>query len=377
MIIKTKDFQEVANKILLAVDVDKNVASLELLAFDRQLTLSVTNKEFYVSVSFGLAEPANMHAVVDASLFLSLVSGLTTDEFELTCDANKVMLKAGKSSYKLAQIFENDHLMDLPVIAIQNKTVEMKIPQEVLSGILGINGREVAKAKSLDVSELQKLYYVDETGCFTFTNCATLNSFRLDKPVKLLLSDRVVKLFKLFKGDVDFAMGQDEAGPGLIQTKVEFRTADTYLAALVTCDDILLKKVQGPCAAAKTLIGESYPLSLVVSANSMLAAISRIMMFTKNSVDKANMSFLPVKVDASPDSFAITDNFGNKEVVDVENGSAGEPYSFYINISDIKSAIEPCKNERVTINCGAKHAVVINHGNVSNLIPEVVKKDEA
>ena len=51
MIIKTKDFKEAANKILLAADLDTNAANLELVARNSSLYLNVTNKEYYVSVT--------------------------------------------------------------------------------------------------------------------------------------------------------------------------------------------------------------------------------------------------------------------------------------------------------------------------------------
>ena len=51
MIIKTKDFKEVATKILLAADLDTNAANLELVTRNSNLYLNVTNKEYYVAVN--------------------------------------------------------------------------------------------------------------------------------------------------------------------------------------------------------------------------------------------------------------------------------------------------------------------------------------
>ena len=52
MIIKTKDFKEAANKILLAANLDTNAANLELAVRNSSLYLNVTNKEYYVAVKF-------------------------------------------------------------------------------------------------------------------------------------------------------------------------------------------------------------------------------------------------------------------------------------------------------------------------------------
>ena len=74
MIIKTKEFLEAANKILLAAGLDQNAANLELVAKESSLYLNVTNKEFFVSVRFPLETEETFRVVVDASLFLSLVA---------------------------------------------------------------------------------------------------------------------------------------------------------------------------------------------------------------------------------------------------------------------------------------------------------------
>ena len=48
--IKTKDFQEVANKILFAADLDTNAANLEVIAKETTLFLNVTNGEYMLYV---------------------------------------------------------------------------------------------------------------------------------------------------------------------------------------------------------------------------------------------------------------------------------------------------------------------------------------
>ena len=42
---------------------------------------------------------------------------------------------------------------------------------------------------------IQRLYYMDERGAVTFTSGACINNFTLEKPVKILLNNKLVKLF--------------------------------------------------------------------------------------------------------------------------------------------------------------------------------------
>ena len=152
MILNTKQFQDAANKILLAVSADKtNTANVELEAKDNVLFLRTTNKEFYVGIRFDLQSEETFRAVVDANLFLNLISSITSEEFEIVVNDNILLVKTGRSSYKLALIYENDELMKLPAIRLfpDQVKVEMNVGHEILASILNVNSKEIQKAKWL------------------------------------------------------------------------------------------------------------------------------------------------------------------------------------------------------------------------------------
>ncbi len=379
MILKTKTFQEAANKILLAVSVDKSSANLELAAKDNALFLRVTNREYYVAVKFDLEEITDFRAVVDANLFLNLISGINTEDFELTINDTNVVVKAGKSTYKLAMIYENDSLMKLPVIKLNpdQVTIEMSVDFEILMSILNVNGREIQKAKKVDVSELQRYYYIDETGCFTFTTGACINSFTLEKPIKLLLTDKVVKLFKLFNSSVWLSYGHLVNSDNSLQPIVVFQTEDVYVATRLLSDETCVHKVKAPCDAMKNLVKEPYDHNLVLSATDLSAAIARLLMFHKNSSAKADLSFVPATIEFTNTEITITDSTGeNTEVITIENGSSTPGgYSMGINLIDLKAVLDSCKNEHITMNCGNHKSIIINRGPISNVIAETRAKE--
>jgi len=377
MILKTKTFQEAANKILVAVSLDRAAANLELAAKDTSLYLRVTNREYYVAVKFDLEEPTDFRAVVDANLFLNLISGISTEDFELTINDTNVVVKAGKSSYKLAMIYENDQLMKLPIIKLDKDqvTVDMSVEYDILMSILNVNGREIQKAKRLDVNELQRYYYIDETGCFTFTTGACVNAFTLEKPIKLLLTDRVVKLFKLFNTDVWMSYGHIVNADSTLQPIVVFQTEDVYVATRLLNDDTCIQKIKAPCDAMKNLVKEVYDHNLVLSASDLSAAIGRLLMFHKNSSAKADLSFVPAYVEFNETEFTVSDTTGdNKEVITIENSSSTGSYTMGVNLIDFKSVLDSCKNEHITLNCGNKKSIIISRGTISNVIAETKVK---
>lgn len=370
MILKTKEFQTTANKILVALGTDKAAGNLELFTANNFLYMNVTNKEFYVSVKFPVESELESRTVVDAVSFLDLISGITAETFELNVTERYLTIKWGKSVYKLETIYENDRLMELPTIEADQVTVSMSIGNDVLKSILDVNAKEIAKAKSVDISELQKLYYIDETCCFTFTTGACLNKFQLEKPVKMLLTDRIVKLFKLFDTDVSFYMGYKEGVGGDPLTIVCFMAGDTKVSAIINCADILLTKISAPLNATKKFIDDKYDYSVVVSTYALNGAVQRLSKFTKNSVEKIG-AFVKAVMHITKDSITIQDQFDNTEVIPVENESIIEaPYDMTVNLNDLKAILDATKLEHVTLNCGNHHAAIITRGQVSNLVKE-------
>lgn len=374
MILNTKLFQESANKILIAAELDKTAANLEIVTKDNVLYLNVTNKEYYVSVKYNIETSEDFRAVVDASLFLNLIYGISSETFEIIIKDNYILVKAGKSNYKLAMIYENDEIMTLPVLKLLNKTVEMTVDKDILHSILNINSKEIAKAKKALVrSEAQTLCYIDQNGAFTFTDSACLNSFTLEKPIKLLVNDRIIKLFKLFNTNPTLSFGYDLATNGTTKAKLVLETENIYLAALINCEDRLLDRIQKPYNATKRYFAATYPSNFVISTNVLSAAIARLMLFSKNS-GESTAQVIPATFVFKGDEIIIQDKQNNTEIVVVENEDSYlvDNYSMTLNLIDLKTILDSYKNEHVTINCGNSQAVVITKQNISHLLPEML-----
>ena len=229
----------------------------------------------------------------------------------------------------------------------------------------------------MEVNELQRYYYIDETGCFTFTTGACINAFTLEKPIKLLLTDKVVKLFKLFSSDAFLSYGHLVNADNTLQPIAVFQTEDVYVATRLLSDETCIQRVKAPCDAMKALAKETYDHNLVLSATDLSAAIGRLLMFHKNSSAKADLSFVPASVEFSNTELTISDLSGdNKEVIIIENGSTTPGgYSMGVNLVDLKAVLDSCKNEHITLNCGNKKSIIICRANISNVIAETRVKE--
>ena len=372
MILKTESFKDVCSLILQATDANELstlTETLELVTEGRNLFLNVTNKEYFASVKFELDHEEAFHATVNANLFLKLIAAVTTEDIELLCQDRNIVIKAN-GNYKIPMVYENDSLMEVPVINIDNVTVQMNIPGTVLESILNTNSKELALG-TLAVP-VQKMYYVDQQGCITFTSTsACVNSFNLTENVNILLNNRLVRLFKLFKGEmVQFELGYDPISDTIIQTKVSFKTNKIKLTAITGCDDTLLNSV--PVEPIRARANKTYPYSVVFNKTALLEAVNRLLLFSAGYGSKENIKPYS-QIDFELDKIIIYDTKKeNNEILTPENGSSvTESYSMTIDLSDFKRVLENCSEDYVTINFGDDTSYVIVRNNVKNILSVV------
>lgn len=368
-IIRSEDLKDVCSKILTAVDsteLSLVTETLELVASGDVLTVSVTNREYFAEVKLKLDDVNDFRATVNATLFLKLVSQITTDTIELSVVENTLVVK-GNGTYKLPLIFDGEDLLKLPKIQIDNVTAEFPISADTLNSILQYNSKELTKGT---ISRpVQKLYYVDELGAITFTNGACVNSFSLAKPIKVLFNNRLVKLFKLFKeGEVKFTLGYDALSDEIIQTKVRFENASVAITAILSCDDTLLGSV--PVTAIRGRANAEYPHSVNLNKSALIQTINRLTLFnTSDTFTKPYGTF-----EFKKDEVVVYDsNKENCETIyyDNEVTSLDEPYVAIFNLNDMKTTLETCTEPYLCMSFGDSSAMVISRGTVKNVIPEV------
>jgi hypothetical protein len=369
-IIRSEDLKDVCSKILTAVDsteLSLVTETLELNASDDVLTVGVTNREYFAEVKLKLEEVNNFRATVNATLFLKLISQITTDTIELGVVDNTLVVK-GNGTYKLPLIFDGEELLKLPKIEINNVTAEFPISAETLNSILYYNSKELTKGT---ISKpVQKLYYVDELGAITFTNGACVNSFSLTQPIKVLFNNRLVKLFKLFKeGEVKFTLGYDAISDEIIQTKVKFETPTVAITAILSCDDTLLSSV--PVSAIRGRANATYPYTVNINKSALIQTINRLTLFNNNSSAVAHTSGV---FEFGPNELTVYDaNKENKETIYYTNDTSNisEVYTMKLNLDDLKTTLETCTESYLCMSFGDGSAVVISRGTVKNVVPEI------
>ena len=372
MIIRSDEFKKICSTVLSATDGSELSAlteTLELKTVGNILYLSVTNKEYYVSVKFQLDHEEEFHASVNATLFLKLIAAVTSEQIELTVTESYMNVKAN-GNYKIPLIFENEQLLEVPAITIDNPTITMTIASSVLDSIVNYNTKQLSLGTV--AKPVQKMFYIDELGCITFTTGACVNTFNLEKPVKILLNSRLVNLFKLFKGtSVDFTLGYDAISDTLIQTKVAFVTPNITLTAITGCDDALLAQV--PVDAIRTRANKHYDNTVVLNVADVSEAINRLLLFSAGYGSKENLKPYSMFEFKEGKVTVYDTKRENIEVLNCQNGtSLADEYAMTLDLIEFKKILDGCTEQYVTLNFGDGRACVVVRGAIKNVMPEVV-----
>ena len=365
MIFESKAFIEASQYILAAID-NKSASlfteTLELVADGNILNMNVTNREYFTTVKFNLSEEAKLRAAVNAKLFLSLISKITSPTIEIIQEDNFIKIK-GNGDYKLPMIYNQGELMELPEISIQNETNNMKIDSKILQSILTYNSKELQRG--IAAKPVQNYYYIDEKGAITFTSGACVNTFELEKPIKMLLSDKVVKLFKLFKDSdsVEFTIGQNQVTDEIIQTVVRFETDNVILTAKIA-DSGLISTV--PVDAIRGMATKDYVYSVVLNKDELSQTLGRLMLFNDNVKNYGKLEFTKDKV-------TITDwSSDNKEVINYTNECPTlESYTALLNIDNLSLIINGSELDYVTLCFGDHRAFCCVQPTITDIIPEL------
>ena len=371
MILKLDELKNVCSSILPAVESSElslaitDTLSLEVI--DNLLYLSVTNREYFLTVKLNDKVEEDLKATINASLFLKLISQTTTDTVELKVDSTSLILK-GNGTYKLPLIFQGDELLELPKIEINNVTSSFSIEGSVLNSILTNNTKQLGIGTISKA--VQKMYYVDEEGAITFTSGACVNNFSLPQKVKMMFNKRLVKLFKLFKDEkVDFELGHDAISNDIIQTKVRFKTNNICLTSILSCDDRMLNDV--PVKAIRDRANKLYPYSASINKNNLIDSINRIKLFVSSS--KSVTSYARVSVSKS--SMKISDLKGENTEVVMFNGDvealSDSTYDMCLDLVDLLAVLDVCYESDIQFNFGDNQAVTISRSGIVNVIPQV------
>lgn len=375
MILRTEELKDVCNKILPAVDGDGTISTetLQLQVEQNTFKISVTNREYFVTVCLPIERDVPFNATVFANMFLKLISQITTDTIELITDETTLLVK-GNGTYRLPMIFEDDKLLKLTKINIDNPTINMQLRGEILNSILQYNSKELLKIKDINtIRPIQRYYYVDDQGAITFTTGACVNNFKLEKPIKVLLNNKVVKLFKLFDEDdiIDLSLGHTVLEDGITQTRIKFESNKVSISAILLSDDAMIRLV--PVTQIRDRANHEHNHSVCFNKDELLRAINRFLLLANAQLD---VNKFVAKLEFGVSGVTIRDGVSsyNELVYYVaDTPTLNEPYKAMLNLNELKLCVEAHNGNTVTLNFGDHQAFVLSRGKIKNVLSEIIE----
>lgn len=368
MVLKTKELQDVCRLILDAVDSSAAgvvAETLELKASGRELRLSVTNREYYVAASLPLADDVEMDATVSADLFLGLISKVTTGDVELTASGRSLSVQAN-GSYSLPLIYEGDRMVSVPEIPLGEATTSFDVPTDVFRKLTKYNCKELLKSGLRQ--PIQKMFYIDEKGAITFTSGACVTSFALEKPIRLVMNEKTVRLLKLFKGkSATLSLGMSATPSGRPQAKVRFEDGSVTLTAILPADDPRMGVVPVEAIRAKATARSEYSAS--VDKDALLAAMKRLSLFVKKDID-APVTYLEFSADEVKAYDPRKANCEPMPLAETINNMPDEGYSCSFVTKDLELTLSSCDERYVTLGFGDGKTMIVSRPGVCNIVPE-------
>lgn len=367
MILKTEHIKSISSKILNAIDTSEHsivASTLELKSVGKTLYFIVANStEYYVKIGIELEQEEDFHATVNASMFLKLLSQITTDTVEFTV-TDMALCVEGNGRFNIPLMIDFDKMLDIPEINIDIVTQKFNISKDILNSINNYNAREIMGASFSDI--LHKSFYIDDKGCITYNVCACINNFSLAKPVKVILSSKIVKLFKLFSDDeITFELGFNQIG-STTQTRVKFYDSSVVLTAITMSSDELISRY--PVELFRNKVASVYPYSTSIGRNELMQAINRFTVFANYDVNTTECNFNFVD-----DTLIIEDKSGNSESIKLGTPLNGS-YKALLDIERLKTIVESTKDfSLMNISFGDGDTFLFSRGSVHNLLPESIE----
>lgn len=337
-----------------------------MIASNKVLCFNVTNKNYYVRVNVNIDSDEEFHAAVNANMFLKLISQITTESVELKVN-DKALNVVGNGSFNIPLILAFDKIVELPELTIDNITKDFTVSRDILMGILNYNTKEIM-SNNVFQDIVRKSYYIDEKGCITFTTGACVNNFSLPAQFKIVLSNQIVKLFKLFNDDeVRFEIGFSQVGSDL-QVRIRLSDSSITVSAATYSSDALTSKF--PIDAIRNMASKVYPYSISVNRNELAQAINRFSIFSNFDTNTTECSFTFVD-----NNIVIENSTGDTESIRIDT-PVSEPYKAVLDLISLKNAIDSSKDSNLSINFGDHTAFVFVKGDISNILPECVSSNE-
>ena len=387
ILINISELKGILSRLNLAVDNTKlNPRSgwieLETIS-DSAMTVKVSNFGYYLEAKVTISaenytDENKLHATVSADSFISLVSKLDDDYVMINCTDNALELSTKSSGYTFPLIKELGQVCSVEKIDFNyTRCDRYTITGEDIVSIATTNAKGLTDAQF--AKEIQKFIYVDNEGALTFTDNIYSNKFSKpievtdDKPeFKFLLSGNQAELLKVFAKyrDVELVVERDN----------EYNHSFKILMTSIPDNEISLTMIvqsmefteRFPALKIRALAEDKTETHAIIDKKLLEKALARLMVFDKKwDISVMNYSKLVFEENQVKLVSLKSKNF---EVIPYKSYTNTTEHESMIRFIDLEKQLKAVVDNTLDISYGDSPAVVINSGNLCQIIPEIVER---
>ena len=137
IIFRIEKLKDSCNKILYALDTsvsdyNTDVLNIKTNAEKNGILFNICGENYYVKLNVPIDNDMDDFTVsVNATLFLKLITKITTDTVQMYTD-DRVLYIKGNGNYKLPLIFNGDKMFEFKDIELKNITLDTNIDSKIL-----------------------------------------------------------------------------------------------------------------------------------------------------------------------------------------------------------------------------------------------------
>lgn len=353
--IETKILKELTNKAFSVCSFNKMLPLTELMEINinkEDLIIRATNENvinLFVSAKIK-DNDQEMRVVVDANIFNSLISKITTEYIELDITDKALMINGNGVYYLDIRVDESGEIIKFPEIAIDEKQAEKEINLKELRKKLAICRSAIPD--NFDAPELNN-YYLKEI--VLATNAYKITSIENNEELKdseLFISKDLGNI--LIGLDYDKAKYYKEGNNLYI-------IGDNFKLVGITGEDL----DKYPLEPIKGKLNEQFTYKVNIMKKDLLSLLDRLSLFVSEyDSNSINILFLPDKMKITSQK-----KTGDEDVKYVKAIEGLTEFNCSVSILNLKAQIESLPDEEIEIQFGgAEDSIKIIDKNITQIV---------
>ena len=348
------------------------------------MKIKVGNFTYYLEADVAItasdySDDNKIHVTVSADTFIPLISKLDDDFVTIDETMNALMLRTSTSEYTFPIIKDANSARSVGEISF-NTTLCSRYTLDGSDLLSVANANVQGLVDALFSKDIQRYIYMDNYGALTFTENIYINNFKYPCTVddntpefKILLTSMQAKLLDVFAKykTVEMAI-ESSSGNSSVSFKVKFTSKplnDITLVLIVQPMDIVNKF---PSIKLRQLASNVSGTHAFIDKRTFDKALARLMVFDKKwDISVLNYSKLVFGKDCVK---LVSTKNKNYEVVKYDRYENTTEHESIVRFADLTNQLKAVSGDTIDISYGDSPAIVINSGNLCQLIPEISER---